>query len=202
MKTLMTLVVLAAITLLPARLDAAVAVGASAPAFTLTNSAGDVVNLAEYKGKHVVLEWINFDCPFVAKFYKAGKMQELQASYKQQDVVWLSIASSATGKQGYFDGKALSARKAKEQWAGSHYLIDADGTVGRAYQATNTPQMVIIDPQGTVQYMGAIDSIRSANPADIPKATNFVDAGLQALLKGQTPADIQTKPYGCSIKYR
>ncbi|MCS6970700.1 MAG: thioredoxin family protein [Planctomycetota bacterium] len=175
--------------------------GTPAPAFTLPNAQGASVSLADFAGKIVVLEWVNFDCPFVRKFYRSGTMQELQREAAAQGVIWLSICSSAPGQQGYFAGKALLDRIAAERAAPTHYLIDADGTVGRAYGARTTPQFVIIDREGVVRYSGAIDSIRSADPSDIPKAKNYVRNGLRELIAGQPLSDALTPPYGCSVKY-
>lgn len=191
------------LTLLAALLAASdpIAPGTRAPDFTLPTAAGGEVQLSSFAGQVVVLEWVNFDCPFVRKFYRSGTMQQMQREARQQGVVWLSICSSAPGQQGYFAGKALADRIASERAEPTHYLIDADGTVGRAYGARTTPQFVIIDREGVVRYSGAIDSIRSADPADIPKAKNYVRNGLAELLAGQPLTDALTPPYGCSVKY-
>ncbi|MGE9296934.1 MAG: redoxin domain-containing protein [Puniceicoccales bacterium] len=149
-----------------------VEVGEKAPEFTLPSAAGQEVSLEQYRGKYVVLEWINYGCPFVKKFYDgSSKMAELQNKWKGKDVVWLSICSSAPGKQGYYT--AAEAMKTNDQkgWSGSHYLIDDSGKVGKEYDATNTPQMFVIDPAGEIIYMGAIDSTKSANAGDIEKST-------------------------------
>ena len=175
--------------------------GAPAPAFTLTSATGTSVSLASFAGKTVVLEWVNFDCPFVKKHYGAGAMQALQAEAAAQGVVWLSICSSAPGKQGHFAGEALTARLAAEKAAPTHYLIDADGAAGKAYGAATTPQMVVIDGAGMVRYHGAIDSIRSTEAADVAKAQNHVRAALADLAAGRAVATPQTKSYGCGVKY-
>jgi hypothetical protein len=175
--------------------------GAKAPAFTLTSAAGASVSLASFAGKTVVLEWVNYDCPFVKKHYSQGAMPALQAEAAAQGVVWLSICSSAAGKQGHFAGEALTARIAAEKAVPAHYLIDADGAVGKAYGATTTPQMVVIDGVGVVRYHGAIDSIRSTDAADVAKAENHVRAALADLAAGRAVATPQTKSYGCGVKY-
>jgi len=176
-------------------------VGKMAPGFTLTDANGDEHSLADFRGKYVVLEWINFDCPFVKKHYGSGNMPSLQEEAKGQDVVWLTICSSAPGKQGYFEGAALSDRMEKEGWSGSAYLIDADGTVGRMYEAKTTPHMYVIDPKGKLHYIGAIDSKPTANPKDIDGATNYVQAALTSVMNGREVDTPLTKSYGCSVKY-
>lgn len=182
--------------------SAKVEVGQAAPAFTLPSASGQEISLSDYEGKWVVLEWINYGCPFVKKFYdKSGKMAELQKKWAGQDVVWLSICSSAPGKQGYYS--AAEAQKTNDQkgWAGSAYLIDADGATGRAYGATATPNMFVINPEGKIVYMGAIDSVRSAKASDIDQADNYVDLALSAAMEGKEVATSVTKPYGCGVKY-
>jgi hypothetical protein len=129
-------------------------------------------------------------------------MQALQRQYTGQDVVWLSIISSAKGKQGYVDGAEANALSAERNAAPSHVLFDESGEIGKLYGAKTTPHMYIIDPAGTLRYGGAIDSIRSANPADIPKSTNYVSESMNSLLAGQAVANKLTPPYGCSIKYK
>ncbi|MDA3963770.1 MAG: thioredoxin family protein [Planctomycetota bacterium] len=180
---------------------AAVETGTPAPGFSLTSATGATVSLAEHAGKHVVLEWINVDCPFVKKHYGSGNIPALQKRYTEQGVVWLSICSSAPGKQGNLNGEALTTRLAADGWAGSAYLIDANGTVGKAYDAKTTPHIYIINPAGTLIYQGGIDSIRSADPADIPKAVDYVSTTLDAALAGKPVPTASSKPYGCSVKY-
>ncbi len=175
---------------------------ASAPAFTLTSATGASVSLADHRGKVVVLEWVNYDCPFVKKHYgAAGNMPALQREWTGKGVVWLSICSSAAGKQGHFTGQALTSRIAAEGASPTAYLIDADGTVGRAYAARNTPYMVIIAADGTVAYAGAIDSIRSTKAEDVAKATNHVAVALGELMAGKPVTTAKTAAYGCSVKY-
>ncbi|MBN8526042.1 MAG: thioredoxin family protein [Planctomycetes bacterium] len=176
--------------------------GAKAPPFTLTSAEGKPVSLADHAGKTVVLEWVNYDCPFVKKHYQSsGNIPKLQAEAKAAGVVWLSICSSAPGKQGHFAGAELTARIAAEKAVPTAYLIDADGAVGKAYGAATTPQIVIVDKDGVVRYHGAIDSIRSTDAADIAKATNHVSAALADLAANRPVATAQTKSYGCGVKY-
>lgn len=179
----------------------ALKVGKSAPDFSLTDIEGKTHNLKDYRGKYVVIEWINFDCPFVKKHYDSGNMQSLQKKYTQKGVIWLSINSSAEGKQGNFTSKE-AMRRAKEHGAAfSAYLQDSDGRVGKWYGAKTTPHMFVIDPKGKIAYMGGIDDIRSTDVKDVPKATNYVAAALDALMAGKKVAVSSSKPYGCSVKY-
>ena len=175
--------------------------GTAAPAFTLPDATGAQVPLASYAGKVVVLEWVNFDCPFVKKHYASGNLPTLQKEWTGKGVIWLSVCSSAPGKQGYFTGEALTARIASEKAAPTHYLIDADGAVGKTYGAATTPQLVVIDAGGVVRYHGAIDSIRSTRIDDVAKATSHIREALAAVTNGQAVTTSQTKPYGCSVKY-
>jgi peroxiredoxin len=179
----------------------AVETGSPAPDFALPAADGSSVELSAHQGQYVVLEWVNFDCPFVKKHYGADNMPALQRDYRAQDVVWLTICSSAPGKQGHFAGDALAQRMSSEGWAGSAYLIDADGSVGMAYDAKTTPHLFIVDPAGTLIYQGGIDSIRSADVADIPQAVNYVREALDAAMAGQAVPNPSTKSYGCSVKY-
>ncbi len=178
-------------------------IGQPAPAWTLTDSNGTTHNLADFKGKFVVLEWINYDCPFVKKFYeKSGEMPKLQKEYREKGVVWLAICSSAPGTQGHFATDALNARSEKEGFAGDAYLVDESGTVGKAYGARTTPHMYVINPEGVLVYNGAIDSIRSTGADDITKADNYVRAALDAAMAGNPVETATTTAYGCSVKYK
>lgn len=175
--------------------------GKPAPAFTLTDAQGKTVSLSDFAGKTVVLEWVNFDCPFVKKHYGSGNMPTLQKESLGKEVVWLSIASSAKGKQGWFEGDALRQRIAQEKWTGTHYLVDADGKVGKAYGARTTPHMYVVSPDGKVAYAGAIDDKPSTSPDDIAGSENFVRSAL-ADIGAQKPVEpAATQPYGCSVKY-
>jgi len=180
--------------------ESQVSIGKSAPQFELTDLDGKAHKLSDYKGKYVVLEWTNPDCPFVKKHYQ-GNMQALQKRYGEKGVVWLSICSSAPGKQGHYDAKVTKKIAAERKIASAAYLNDEDGTVGRIYGAKTTPHMYVIDPEGKLIYAGAIDSKASTNVDDIKTATNYVQSCLDAAMSG-VKVEVQTStPYGCSVKY-
>jgi peroxiredoxin len=183
--------------------SAEVQTGAPAPAFTLTDSNGKSVSLSDFAGKTVVLEWTNDGCPFVKKHYAdpTRNMQTLQSDAAEDGVVWLSVISSAQGKQGHADGARANELTTTRGAAPAHVLLDPTGAVGRLYAAKTTPHMFVIDGTGTLAYDGAIDSNPSANPSDIAGATNYVTAALDAVAAGRTPDPATTKPYGCSVKY-
>lgn len=183
----------------PAAADAVV--GQAAPAFTLTGTDGKTYALESFQGKYVVLEWLNHDCPFVKKHYGSGNMQKLQKKYTAQGVVWLSINSSAPGKQGNYPPDEANALTAEKKASPSAVLLDPDGTVGRAYGAKTTPHMFVIDPQGTLLYAGGIDDKPSTDPADVASARNHVDQALTEALAGKTVTVATSTPYGCSVKY-
>ncbi|MBN1408771.1 MAG: thioredoxin family protein [Calditrichaceae bacterium] len=173
-----------------------------APDFTLQDYNGKTYKLSDFKGKYVVLEWINFGCPFVQKHYNSGNMQTLQKKYTENGVIWLSICSSAEGKQGYYTAKEL-ANIAKEQGVNSTaYLIDESGEVGKLYDAKTTPHMYIINPKGNLIYAGAIDDVRSTNVEDVKTAKNYVSSVLNDCLAGKMVESAATTPYGCSVKYK
>ena len=158
--------------------------------------------MTQYKGKTVVLEWFNPECPFVKKHYGSDNMQKLQKEFTDKGVVWFMIDSSAEGKEGYVTPD--QAEKIMTQWK-THQtalLLDPDGSAGKAYGAKNTPDMIVINPEGKIVYEGAIDSKASPNPADIPSSTNYVKAALDESLAGKPVSNSQTKPYGCSVKYK
>ena len=177
------------------------AVDSPAPDFTLMDTKGNSVTLSDYRGKYVVLEWINYDCPFVAKHYNSKNMQSLQDKYREQGVVWLAVNSSAEGKQGQFSNDEIHTRLKKHASTVDAYLLDGSGDVGRMYGATHTPHMYIINPEGTLIYMGAIDSIRSADVADVPKADNYVSMAMDAVAEGKDVPVKMTRAYGCTVKY-
>lgn len=179
-----------------------VKVDKTAPEFDLVNVDNESVSLTDYKGKYVVLEWTNHLCPYVKKHYESDNMQALQKKFTGKDVVWLSIISSAPGKQGYIEATTAKTLTNDRGAAPSEVLFDPEGNVGKLYGAKTTPHMYIIDPSGTLRYAGAIDSIKSANPADIPKAINYVDVGFGELYAGDKVSNKNTVPYGCSIKYK
>ncbi|TVR14415.1 MAG: thioredoxin family protein [Planctomycetota bacterium] len=180
---------------------AAVSSGDEAPTFALPTATGESVDLADLRGNIVILEWVNYDCPFVAKHYRPGNMQALQTLAKENDMVWLSICSSAPGTQGHWSGDELLERIAAEESQANHYLIDEDGTVGRAYGARTTPHMFIINAEGTLVYTGGIDSIRSVSSDDIEEATPYVREAIEALIAGEDIPNTDTEAYGCSVKY-
>lgn len=180
----------------------AAGVGEQAPDFTLTDIDGQAVTLSSLKGKTVVLEWVNPECPFVKKHYeKSGNMPSLQKKATADGVVWLQINSAAAGKQGDFAPADVKAWKEKTGGVSAHYFRDSSGKVGNLYNAKTTPHMFVINAEGTLVYEGAIDSIRSANPNDIEKADNYVVAALAAVQAGKMPEKTVTVPYGCSVKY-
>jgi peroxiredoxin len=170
----------------------------AAPDFTLTDSSGTKHSLSDFRGKWVVLEWTNYDCPFVKKHYNSSvkNMQTLQKAYTAKGVVWLSICSSAKGKQGYMTPAEATKRKAAEGASPTALLLDPSGDVGRLFGAKVTPDMRVIDPKGRIVYTGAIDSVRSKDPADIKGATNHVAQMLDKALSGATLTPMATRPYG------
>ena len=175
-------------------------VGKPAPAFTVTDSNGKAHSLSDFAGKTVVLEWHNPECPFVKKHY-SGNMQHQQKDATGQEVVWLTINSGKAGKQGHLDAKAANAYLVASNASPSAYLIDADSATGSAYAAKTTPHMFVIDGKGTLQYMGAIDSVPSADVGDIADATQYVTQALTELEAGKPVSVASTQPYGCSVKY-
>jgi len=179
----------------------ALELGQAAPDFTLTDTEGKTHKLSDLRGKYVVLEWINYDCPFVVKHYKSGNMQSLQKKYTEQDVVWFSVCSSAPGKQGHFPIDKIKSMKKEKETAYSAYLIDESGDVGRAYEAKTTPHMYIINPEGVLIYAGGIDDKPSTDLKDVKTANNFVSTMLDDALAGKEVQPLSTKPYGCSVKY-
>ncbi|WP_374437944.1 redoxin domain-containing protein [Inhella sp.] len=175
--------------------------GQPAPALQVKDAQGKTVSLADFKGKTVVLEWVNPGCPFVRKHYGAQNMQGTQKAALAQGAVWLSISSTAPSSSDYQKPAELSAWLQAQGATPSALLMDDSGTAGRAWGAKTTPHMYIVNPAGVLVYAGAIDSIPSANPADIPKATNFVTQALGELKAGQPISKPATTPYGCSVKY-
>lgn len=184
-----------------AEISAAPVVGKPAPDFTALGSDGVRHAIGAQRGSVVVLEWTNHDCPFVRKHYGSGNMQALQKDAKAQGIVWWSVISSAPGKQGHVSPAEADELTVGRGAAPSAVLLDSEGTVGRLYGARTTPHMYIIDPQGTLVYMGGIDDNPSADPADIPAATNYVRTALADLKSGRPVEPASTRPYGCSVKY-
>jgi peroxiredoxin len=174
---------------------AKVTVDQPAPNFTLTDSTGKARSLAEFKGKTVVLEWNNPECPYVRKHYDSGNIPKQQADATASGVVWLSINSGRTATD-----TNVAANK-KQGGKATAYLLDKDGSVGKLYDAKTTPHIYVIDGQGVLRYMGGIDSIQSSDQADIAKATQFVPQTLAALAAGKPVSTKTSQPYGCTVKY-
>ena len=194
-----------AVALTSAELSAAPKVGAPAPAFTAVDTRGTSHSLAAYRGQWVVLEWVNHECPYTKKHYAAldgglGNTQAMQRDYAKR-VVWLSVVSSAPGKQGFTSAEEADELTQEKGAAPTAVVRDTAGTLGRLYGARNTPQYAIIDPQGVLRYAGAIDDRPTAKVKDIAGATNHVRAALDAGLAGTPIAVAQTQPYGCDVKY-
>jgi hypothetical protein len=190
----------------PSELEAlAPKVGEAAPLFTVVDTRGASHSLETYKGQWVVLEWVNHGCPYTKKHYKSvngkpGNTQAMHADYAKK-VVWLSVISSAPGRQGYSTAEEANAEASDKGASPTAIIRDTAGTLGRMYGARTTPQYAIIDPQGVLRYSGAVDSHGSASASDIPGATNYVRAALDAGLAGKSIAVVQTQPYGCDVKY-
>jgi len=176
--------------------------GSPAPAFTASDIAGKTISIGDYRGKTVILEWTNNGCPFVGKHYNSGNMQALQQRFTREGDIWLTVASSAPGNEGYVTPGEARADIARWKAAPSDYLLDPDGVVGRLYDARATPHMVVIDRAGVIAYMGAIDDKPSVNPGDVKTAHNYVVAALEALAAGKPVAVSATRAYGCSVKYK
>ena len=176
-------------------------IGQPAPDFSAVDSQGQMRHLADYRGKVVVLEWTNADCPFTRKHYASGNMQGLQSLAREHGVVWLSVISSAPGKQGYVDGPAADQLSKTRHAVPSAVLLDPSGSVGRLYHAKTTPHMYVIDAQGELRYMGGIDSIATPDVADIPKAEPYLKEAMLAVVDNQPVAHPVTRPYGCGVKY-
>ena len=177
-------------------------VGSTAPDFSAPDANGKTQSLSEYKGKYVVLEWFNPECPFVKKHYGGGNMQKLQGEFTGKGVVWLTIDSNAPGTEGSIS--AEQAKKIMDSWKTKQtaLVLDPESNIAKLYGAKNTPNMVIINPEGKIVYEGAIDSKATPNPADIPSSTNYVKGALDEALGGKPVSNSQTKPYGCSVKYK
>lgn len=180
---------------------AAPEIGKLAPDFHTSDINGTAQSLSQYRGKIVVVEWTNPECPFVKKYYESGNMQKLQADAKAQDVVWLSINSGGEGKQGHLTADEARTETAKSKSAAAAYILDPTGEIGRMYEAKTTPHMFVVDPEGILVYNGAIDDKATFDPEDIAGATNYVTSAITALKAGTTVTTATTRPYGCSVKY-
>jgi hypothetical protein len=173
-----------------------------APVFTLPDTHGHVHALEQYRGQWVVLEWLNYGCPYVAKHYRTGNIPGQQAKWAERGVVWLAIASSAPGTQGYREPADMNAESEAAGSRARAVLLDPDGAVGRAYEARTTPHMFVIDPDGRVAYMGGIDDVASARDEDLARAIQLVDRALTEAMAGQPVSVPVSRPYGCGVQYR
>jgi len=174
---------------------------AAAPSFSAMTSSGRTISLDEFKGKTVILEWTNDGCPFVKKHYETGNMQDTQSASKEAGAVWISVISSAAGKQGHADAARANHLTAERGAKPDFVVLDESGAVGKAYDAKTTPHMFIIDKDGVLRYDGAIDDQPSANHATVNGATNYVLLAMSSIRQGKPVATNRTKPYGCSVKY-
>lgn len=202
-RRLLSLAAAAAIAVLPfSGAMASPDIGMAAPAFTGMTAQGTTLSLEDFRGKTVVLEWTNKDCPYVRKHYGTNNMQALQKESKaEHDVTWISIISSAPGEQGYLEAQEALANIADTDAAPDHLILDPNGEIGRLYAARTTPEMFIINPEGVLTYKGGIDDKPSSNWKTVEGATNFVRAALDDMADGRDVAQAVTRPYGCSVKY-
>jgi AhpC/TSA family len=178
------------------------AIGQAAPNFSAKDVNGKTVSLFDFKGKTVVLEWVNPGCPFVRKHYSGGNMQGTQQDALSKNVVWLAINSTETSHYDYLSPAKMGAWMKEQKAPAAHTLMDEDGKIGKAYGARTTPHMYIVDGKGVLVYAGGIDSIASASAADIPKSTNYVKVALGEMAGGKPLSNSVTRPYGCSVKYK
>jgi alkyl hydroperoxide reductase subunit AhpC len=176
-------------------------IGDPAPNFTATDTNGQTHKLSDYAGKFVVLEWHNRGCPYTQKHYNSGNMENLQREWTGRGVIWLTVISSAPGKQGFVTASDENAYVKQVNAAPTAVLLDPTGAVGHLYDAKTTPHMFIINPQGTLIYNGAIDDRPTADRSDINGAKNYVSAALGEALAGKPVTTPTTRPYGCSVKY-
>ena len=180
----------------------AVHVGSPAPNFTATDSNGKSHSLSHYAGKYVVLEWTNRGCPYTQKHYSSGNMQKLQKEWTGRGVIWLTVASSAPGEQGYVTAADENAYLKQANASPTAALLDPNGALGHLYGAKTTPHMFIIDPKGNLIYDGAIDDRASSDPSDIPHSKNYVAQALTEAMAGKPVSVATSRPYGCSVKYK
>lgn len=176
-------------------------IGKAAPEFTATNVKGESVSLAAQRGKVVVLEWVNFECPFVKKHYSSENMTKLQADYTAKDVVWLTVNSSANGKPGYLEPAKMAELATAKGNKATHFIMDTDGKVGKAFGAKVTPHMFIVDKEGKLAYNGAIDSKATPDVADVADADKIFVKALDAVIAGKEVENAKNAPYGCGVKY-
>jgi hypothetical protein len=181
--------------------EAAAQTGRPAPAFSVTDTKGVQHALATYRGRTVILEWTNHECPYTVKHYATGNMQALQADATAAGVIWLSVVSSRPGEQGYVEAAQADRLTESRKAHPTAVLLDPSGKLGHLYDARTTPHMFVIDGTGTLLYMGAIDDRPTANPASVNGARNYVREALDAVAAGRPVAVAATRPYGCSVKY-
>jgi peroxiredoxin len=181
---------------------AAPEIGKPAPVFSGKGSDGKDYKLADYKGKFVVLEWYNKDCPFIHKHYDSANMQMLQSGYAKKGVIWFEIQSSAPGHEGYMTAAEAQENRAQSMSRAVATLLDPEGDIARLYSAKTTPHMFVIDPKGILIYQGAIDDHNSTDASDISKSKNYVAAALDEAMAGKPVSVASTHPYGCSVKYK
>jgi len=180
---------------------AAPSVGEPAPAFTGMTSSGEEISLSQFAGQKVVLEWTNHKCPYVVKHYDTGNMQAMQKEMAGEGVVWISVISSAPGKQGHVSAEEANALSTSRGAEPAYVLLDESGDIGRAYEAKTTPHMFLIDTDGTLRYMGAIDDKPTTRKSSVEGAKNYVRQAFAEVKAGQDVSEPSTKPYGCSVKY-
>jgi peroxiredoxin len=204
MKSLLSLAGVAALAaaLVPASVVAQAVVGSPAPQFTATDSHGQTHNLNEYRGKYIVLEWHNHDCPYTKKHYVSGNMEGLQKQWTEKGVVWFTVISSAPGQQGYMTDAEENAYLEQMHAAPTAVLMDPEGTLGHLYAAKTTPEMYVIDPAGKLIYEGAIDDKPTPDVSDIKGADNYLSDALMEAMAGKPVAKSYTRAYGCSVKYQ
>jgi len=178
-----------------------VTVGQPAPDFEVADAYGNIHSLSDFEGQYVILEWLNHDCPFVRKHYDGDNMQRLQKKYTEQDVVWLSVISSAPGTQGYLEPESAREITESKNAAPTAVLLDVDGEMGRAYDARVTPHMYIINPEGILEYNGAIDDKPTARVRDLEDAHNYLEVAMTSLMNGDAVEVTTNTPYGCTVKY-
>ncbi len=177
-------------------------IGQPAPDFTLPDTRGESHTLSAYQGQWVVLEWLNYGCPYVQKHYRTGNIPSQQARWRERGVVWLNIVSSAPGKQGYYEPAEMNEKSAEWGNNADAVLLDPEGDVGRAYGARTTPHMFVIDPDGSLVYMGGIDDVPTSRDEDLERATQLVDQALTRAMAGEAVSQPTSRPYGCSVKYQ
>lgn len=198
MKSIFLTTVVSAVTIMAAQ---AQEVGKPAPEFSGKSATGETISLSDLKGKTVVLEWVNFQCPFVQKHYTSGNTPKLQAMAAEKGVVWLSVNSSASGNQGFLEAAPLAAKVTEMGGKPTHTILDTDGKIGRAYDAKVTPHVFIVDAKGTLVYNGAMDSKGTTEAADIATAEPLFSNALTAIVEGKAVENSKNQPYGCSVKY-